>query len=137
MTPKNAPAAFNEFDEELNLAPPERQAAERRHHQGTECLVAAGLAVATLLQVSFAPKNDAQALEGCGYGHRPDRAAGGAAARPRRSSDTDPHNARAVACLEAVVRALGNVDRYCSEAVIQAATCARELTPSLFNTLRT
>jgi hypothetical protein len=55
-TPKNTPAAFNQFDEELNLDPAERKAAERRHHQVTECLIAAGLAVATFLQGSFARK---------------------------------------------------------------------------------
>ena len=55
-TPKNTPAAFNEFDEELNLDRAQRRAAQQRHRQLTECLVAAGIAVATFLQGSFARK---------------------------------------------------------------------------------
>lgn len=54
--PKNNVAAFNQFDEELNLDPAERKAAQRRHRQVTECLVAVGLAVTTFLQGSFARK---------------------------------------------------------------------------------
>jgi hypothetical protein len=55
-TPKNTVAAFKQFDEALNLDPAERKAAERRHRQVTECLVAVGLAVTTFLQGSFARK---------------------------------------------------------------------------------
>lgn len=55
-TPKSTAAAFDKFDEELNLDPAERKAAQRRHRQVTECLVTAGIAVATFLQGSFARK---------------------------------------------------------------------------------
>jgi len=55
-TPKNTAAAFNQFDEGLNLDPAERKAAQRRHRQVTECLIAVGLAVTTFIQGSFARK---------------------------------------------------------------------------------
>lgn len=55
-TPKNTAAAFNQFDADLNLDPAERKAAQRRHRQVTECLVAVDLAVTTFLQGSFARK---------------------------------------------------------------------------------
>jgi hypothetical protein len=49
-------AAFNQLDDELNLDPGERDAAQRRHREVTEVLTAAGLAASTFLQGSFARK---------------------------------------------------------------------------------
>ena len=54
--PKTVGAAFNQFDEELNLDPAERKAAQRRHQQISKVLGAAGLAETTFLQGSFARK---------------------------------------------------------------------------------
>lgn len=49
-------AAFVTFDSALNLDPRERAAAQLRHQQVTAVLIAAGLAVSTFLQGSFARK---------------------------------------------------------------------------------
>jgi hypothetical protein len=48
--------AFDEFDAALNLDPRERQQAQRRHQEITEVLIAAGIAMSTFLQGSFARK---------------------------------------------------------------------------------
>jgi tRNA nucleotidyltransferase (CCA-adding enzyme) len=55
-TPTTVNAAFNEFDEALNLDPNERKAAQDRHRQISDVLSEAGLAVTTFLQGSFARK---------------------------------------------------------------------------------
>ncbi|HTC69109.1 MAG TPA: nucleotidyltransferase [Acidothermaceae bacterium] len=49
-------AAFEAFDEALNLDPRERSAAEHRHREVTDCLVGSGVAADTFLQGSFARK---------------------------------------------------------------------------------
>lgn len=55
-TPKTVKAAFKLFDEELNLDPDQRKAAQKRHREISECLSEAGLAATTFLQGSFARK---------------------------------------------------------------------------------
>lgn len=55
-SPKTASAAFIQFDEELNLEPTERKAAQRRHQQISKDLTASSLAETTFLQGSFARK---------------------------------------------------------------------------------
>lgn len=56
MTPKTTASAFKQFDEDLNLDPPQRKAAVRRHREVTDYLLAVGLAMTTFLQGSFARK---------------------------------------------------------------------------------
>jgi hypothetical protein len=56
MAPRTTTGAFDEFDAALNLDPREREQAERRHHDVTDCLIAAGIAASTFLQGSFARK---------------------------------------------------------------------------------
>jgi hypothetical protein len=56
MAPRTTTEAFDKFDAALNLDPAERAQAQRRHREITEVLVAAGLAILTFLQGSFARK---------------------------------------------------------------------------------
>jgi hypothetical protein len=56
MAPRTTTGAFDEFDAALNLDPREREKAERRHHEITDVLIAAGIAASTFLQGSFARK---------------------------------------------------------------------------------
>jgi hypothetical protein len=56
VTRRTTNAAFTAFDQEINLDPREREAAQRRHGEITACLVAAKIATTTFLQGSFARK---------------------------------------------------------------------------------
>lgn len=53
---KTTKGAFDAFDEALNLAPRERQSAQKRHNDITDHLVGTGLVIGTFLQGSFARK---------------------------------------------------------------------------------
>lgn len=56
MAVRTTAEAFDEFDAALNLDPREREQAQRRHQEITEVLIAAGIAMSTFLQGSFARK---------------------------------------------------------------------------------
>jgi hypothetical protein len=56
MYTKTTNEAFNQFDAQLNLDQRERERAQKRHQEITDCLVKAEIAVSTFLQGSFARK---------------------------------------------------------------------------------